>query len=148
MLKGNKIFVIGGIVLFGFALATPFLAKAADNGSPGGFFSGVGCYNSGMCGVCDFVKVLSNIFHFLRDDIGFPLAVLMIIYGGILMIFSAGSSKRVESGRKVLMAAIIGFAIVLAASLILNTVLMITTKSHFTPSNIFSGAGLKCQPPL
>jgi hypothetical protein len=60
----------------------------------------------------------------LADYVGFitnwivgiagALAVLFIIYGGVLFITSAGNTKRVETAKKTLTYAIIGIAVILA----------------------------------
>lgn len=93
----------------------------------GGLLSGINdvCYENGDCTFCDVVKVGTNIFNFLRNSIAFPIAVLFILYGGVLMIFAGGSKSQIENGKKILFAALIGFAIVLAVSLILNSVLVV-----------------------
>lgn len=83
------------------------------------------CLDSGNCNFCDAFTVASNIFKFLRNTIAFPVVVLMIIYGGMMMIFSGGSPQRVKNGKKAMSSALIGFAIVWGSSLILNTVLTI-----------------------
>ncbi len=138
MLKKSKLSLI---ILFLAGLGLPLLAQAQ-----GGFLSGIssGCYTYGSCDFCDIGKVITNIFNFLRNNIALPLAVLFVIYGGVVMIFSAGSSSRVASGRKILMSAIIGFAIVLGASLIINTALIVFSKSQFTISNVFGAGGITC----
>jgi len=144
MFRKNKILIFGGAaLLIGAGLLMPVLSHAQ-----GGFLTGLSnnCYNNGDCNFCDIGRVAANIFKFLRNDIAFPLAILMIIYGGIMMIFSAGSTARVATGRKILTAAVIGFAIVVGVSLILNTVLIIVTKSQFNFSTIFSG-GIQCLNP-
>jgi type IV secretory pathway VirB2 component (pilin) len=138
MLKKRKLLLVG-LSLVGMGL--PILAQAQ-----GGFLSGIsaGCYSFGSCDFCDIGKVITNIFNFLRNDIALPLAILMVIYGGVVMIFSSGSPARVTSGKKILMSAIIGFAIVLGASLIINTALTVLSKSKFTFSNVFSASGISC----
>ncbi len=88
----------------------------------------VNCYENGDCSFCDVVKVGTNIFNFLRNKIAFPIAVLFILYGGVLMIFAGGSKSQIENGKKILFAALIGFAIVLAVSLILNSVLIVLSE--------------------
>lgn len=93
----------------------------------GGLLEGIqnSCYEKGNCTFCDMIKVGTNIFNFLRNKIAFPVAVLFIIYGGILMVSSRGSKSQIENGKKILFAALIGFAIVLSVSLILNSVLIL-----------------------
>jgi hypothetical protein len=96
----------------------------------GGLLKGLpdSCYKNGDCTFCNVMQVGVNIFIFLRDKIAFPIAVLFILYGGVLMIFAGGSKSQIENGKKILFAALIGFAIVLAVSLILNSVLMVLSK--------------------
>lgn len=138
MSKKRKLLLTG---LFLLGMGLPILAQAQ-----GGFLSGISptCYDTGVCDFCDVGKVITNIFKFLRNDIALPLAVLMVIYGGIVMIFSTGSPARVTKGRKILISAVIGFAIVFGASLIINTTLIALTRSRLTISNVFDGGGISC----
>ena len=126
-------FIILGITLLpSFALASGASGSWSDcsGGPTSGLLKGIcgACYNNGDCTFCDVVKVGTNIFNFLRNSIAFPIAVLFILYGGVMMIFAGGSKAQAENGKKVLMAALIGFAIVLCVSLILNSVLMVLSK--------------------
>jgi hypothetical protein len=123
MLKLNKKTIGLGGLLIGVAVIIPNLVFAK-----GYLLQGISCINDGNCTFCDVGRLISNIFNILRNDIAFPLAILMVVYGGALMIFSGGDSKRVGNGRKTLMAALVGLAIVVGVSLILNTVIMLVTK--------------------
>jgi type IV secretory pathway VirB2 component (pilin) len=91
----------------------------------------------------------SNIIKFLRNVIAFPVVVLMIIYGGVMMIFSGGSPTRINTGKKSMTSALIGFGIVWGVSLILNSALMIITKSPASFNGFISGdlskAGWSCE---
>lgn len=145
MLKKRKLLLTG---LFLLGMSLPILAQAQ-----GGFLSGISpdCYNSGVCDFCDIGKVITNIFNFLRNDIAFPLAALMIIWGGIRLIFGGGgplekegSVKGIKAGKQILRSAIIGFAIVFGASLIINATLIAFTGSRLTISNVFSTSGINC----
>ena len=129
-------FIILGIVLL------PNLALAAA----GGLLSGINnaCYENGNCTFCDVMKVGSNIFLFLRDKIAFPVAILFIIYGGVMMIFAGGSKSQVENGKKILFSALIGFAIVFSVSLILNSVLMILAKETGSKWQAFINNKTEC----
>ena len=115
------------LLILGSILMPSFIGVQA---AAGGLLSGINnvCYENGDCTFCDVVKVGTNIFNFLRNSIAFPIAVLFILYGGVLMIFAGGSKSQIENGKKILFAALIGFAIVLAVSLILNSVLMVLSK--------------------
>jgi len=105
------------------APATGFRSILSTNGEQGRSLRV--CLDSGNCNFCDVFTVGSNIFKFLRNDIAFPVAVLMIIYGGVLMIFSGGSTKRVANGKKAMTSALTGFVIVWGVGLILNSALTI-----------------------
>ncbi|HNW96515.1 MAG TPA: pilin [Candidatus Paceibacterota bacterium] len=97
------------------------------------------CLDTGCCHLCDLMTVGSNIFKFLRNTIAFPVVILMIIYGGVMMIFSGGSPQRVNNGKKAMSSALIGFAIVWGVSLILNSVLMIIAKSPIDFKSFING---------
>ena len=105
------------------------------------------CLDTGCCDLCDFVTVVGNIFKFLRNEIAFPLAIFFIIYGGVLMIFSGGSAKRSQNGKKFMSSAIVGFAIVFGASLLVNTVMIIVSKSPLRFEAIINGrvAEMQCK---
>ena len=55
-------------------------------------------------------------------------ALIIIIYGGSLYLFSMGDTKKTEKGKKVLEYAIIGLAIILGAYIIINTALSVLTQ--------------------
>jgi type IV secretory pathway VirB2 component (pilin) len=141
-------FVILGIIL----LPTLALAGGASgswtepSGPTSGLLSGISgfCYENGNCTFCDVMKVGSNIFLFLRNNIAFPIAVLFIIYGGVMIIFAGGSKSQVENGKKVLFSALIGFAIVFSVSLILNSVLMILAKNTSSGWQAFINNKTEC----
>jgi type IV secretory pathway VirB2 component (pilin) len=97
------------------------------------------CLDSGNCNFCDAFTVASNIFKFLRNSIAFPIAVLMIIYGGVMMIFSGGSTKRVANGKKAMSSALVGFAIVWGGSLILNSALVIIAGAPASYKGFING---------
>ncbi len=73
------------------------------------------------CTWCDFLKFGQGIINFLIQDIAFPLAVLFIIYGGIMMMLNSGNPSKLKESQGVIWSAIIGIAIMLSAWIILNT---------------------------
>lgn len=126
----NKIVVLLLIIFLSPTIVSAGGASGSwgcSGGPTNGILKGIcgNCYENGDCTFCDVVKVGTNIFNFLRNSIAFPIAVLFILYGGVLMIFAGGSKSQIENGKKILFAALIGFAIVLAVSLILNSVLIV-----------------------
>lgn len=109
-------------LIVGMAMIIPNLAFADYY-----LLQGIGCIENGDCTFVDVSQLISNVINILRNKIAFPLALLMVIYGGALLIFSGGNQKRVTNGQNALKAAFIGLAIVVGFSLILNTVVMMLT---------------------
>ncbi|HNW96738.1 MAG TPA: hypothetical protein PLQ44_03350 [Candidatus Paceibacterota bacterium] len=128
-------------LILGLTLMPSFVGVQAA----GGLLSGITntCYEKGGCTFCDATKVGTNIFNFLRNKIAFPVTVLFIIYGGILMLSARGSKSQIENGRKILLAALIGFAIVFSVSLILNSVLVVLSKEKGSWQSFVNG-NVKC----
>lgn len=82
------------------------------------------CYTKGDCYFTDISTIAFNAYNFMRNTIAFPIAVFMVIIGGGMMIFSGGSKKLAEMGRKTFQTAIVGFLIVFGVGLILNSFLL------------------------
>ena len=66
---------------------------------------------------CDFFQLLSNIIGLL-SYIAVAVATLAIIWGGVTLLTSAGSEGNIKKGKGIIKAAVIGYAIVLAANII------------------------------
>lgn len=66
--------------------------------------------------------ILATIANMLISMAGFFL-VVMLIYGGIVYLTSAGNEKRVETGKNVITYAIIGIVIIFAAYLVAQFVI-------------------------
>jgi hypothetical protein len=73
------------------------------------------------CTWCHFGKLIENIIDFLMYLV-FPLAVLMIVIGGILIMTSGGSSSRFSKGKEMITGAIIGILIALISWMIIDTI--------------------------
>jgi type IV secretory pathway VirB2 component (pilin) len=73
------------------------------------------------CTWCNFVQFGQGIINFLMQNIAFPLAVLFIIYGGIMMMINSGNPSKLQESRGIIWAAVIGLAILLGSWVILNT---------------------------
>jgi type IV secretory pathway VirB2 component (pilin) len=66
--------------------------------------------------------LILTILDFFLGFLGL-LAVIMIIYGGMLYMTASGDQQKVDKGKKILMYAIIGIVIILMSFAIVNTVL-------------------------
>jgi hypothetical protein len=76
------------------------------------------------CTWCDLFRLFKNIIDFAMMII-FPLATIMIIYGGFLMLTAGDSAGRFDSGKKAITAAVIGILIALLSWLVLDTIFKI-----------------------
>lgn len=63
----------------------------------------------------DLGSVLTNIMNYLKKIAG-SIALIFIIIGGIMYMVSAGDKEMMERGKKTLIYALAGFAIVVASS--------------------------------
>lgn len=81
------------------------------------------CGFSGTCtDVNDLVEVLIKQGKMIFGLIGM-VALASFVYGGFLMVFSFGSSDKIQQGKDVMVAAVIGIVIVFSAYIIVNFVL-------------------------
>jgi hypothetical protein len=69
-----------------------------------------------------FRTLARTIVNFFLYFLGF-LATIMIIYGGILYVTSAGNDENVQKAKKILMYAIVGIIVILLSFAIVNTVI-------------------------
>lgn len=92
----------------------------------------VPCGGSGepACGWPEFNKLIENVMNFMLT-IAIPLAIVVIIYGGFLLMTSGGSEKRIADGRQAILAAIIGLAIVFGSFIIIKLIGMAIGMEFF-----------------
>jgi hypothetical protein len=67
-------------------------------------------------------SLVLTIVNFFLGFLGL-LAVLMIIYGGVLYMTAAGEQGKIDKGKKIIMYAVIGIIIILLSFALVNTVL-------------------------
>jgi len=80
--------------------------------------------NGPNCTVCHLFKLIVNITEFLFKQVALPLAGLLFLIGGIMMISAGGVESRYKKGKDILINTLIGLVIVLAAFAIVNTLMM------------------------
>jgi len=73
-----------------------------------------------MCTLCDLISGFNNIIQYLMK-IAIGMALLAISIGGVMYVVSAGDSGLIDSAKSVMKNAAIGFVIIFAAFLIINT---------------------------
>jgi len=111
--------ISAGITLFATSLLLPVFAVAADCGVNTGTGKVTLCTpNTSTASVAAIIQAVTNwILGF-----GGALAILMIIYGGVIYVTSAGNEKRVTQAKQILTFAIIGLIVILLALVIVQFV--------------------------
>jgi hypothetical protein len=79
------------------------------------------------CDAGDLQQLVINVINFLIV-ISSIIAVVFIIWGGILMLTSAGSADRIAQGKRAMTAAVIGIVIVLISWVLINTFINVFTN--------------------
>ena len=112
----------------GFALL-PIIAGAAGLVPCGGLSHG-----ENPCTYCDLLKLFKGIIDFLMYVI-FPIATIMIIWGGIVIMTARESPEQVKRGRAIITAAVVGILIALLSWLILDTIFKVIAP-NFKVANL------------
>jgi hypothetical protein len=73
--------------------------------------------------------LFKRIVDFVTINIIFPLAVLMFVIGGVMFLTAGGDPGKIGGAKKILTAVVIGLAIILAAWLIVGTVITFLTPA-------------------
>lgn len=123
-------------------LFLPLAARAADASTCGGFgklfeIGGGGNLASGIRVFCTAEDLITFVINGLLTLAG-TVAVLFIILGGFRYMTAAGNEEASESGRKILMNAVIGLVIVVMAAAIVRVV--VTTLQSSGPSSSQNGS--------
>jgi len=81
------------------------------------------------CTLCHLFVLFKRIVDFLTLNVLFPLAVLMIVVGGVMFLTAAGDPGRIGTAKKILTSVVIGLLIIFLAWLIVDTIIMFITES-------------------
>jgi hypothetical protein len=73
-----------------------------------------------MCTLCDLIAGMNNIIQYLMK-ISIGVALLAMSIGGVMYVVSAGDSKLIDQAKGTMKNAAIGFVIIFAGWLIINT---------------------------
>ncbi|HZX00875.1 MAG TPA: pilin [Candidatus Paceibacterota bacterium] len=66
-------------------------------------------------------QLINNLITFLLE-VSIPLAVLVILYGGFLILTAAGSEGRYEQGKNAIIGAVIGLFIVFGSYILVSLI--------------------------
>ncbi|SRR6056297_679227 len=112
----KKFFLILGVFFFlNFLLFAFFSPQVCAQGIVSS------CSGAG-CGLNDLVITAINIAKWILGITG-SLALLMFVYGGVVLIFSGGNQERVSQGKQVLVNAVIGLVAIFATYLVIGFIL-------------------------
>lgn len=78
-------------------------------------------YNTGDYSLNDIMAIVISVSGWILGIVG-SLALLMFVYGGFMFLISAGSSDKIGQAQKILVAAVIGLAIVFCSYMIIRFV--------------------------
>lgn len=97
----------------------------------GVIFKGVtkSCYKAGICTLCDILVVFVNVANVILRLFAI-LGVIFVVYGAAFMMLSQGSSERLNKGKGVLKAAVIGSFIVLGAWQVMSIVVLLVANGQ------------------
>jgi hypothetical protein len=118
--KVKKSLALGAATLFNLSVAAVAFAQGgagliSPTDQPGRLAQATGGQGSAR----DLVLTFLNFF------LGFLglLAVIMVIYGGIMYVTAAGEQDKADKGKKIIMYAIVGIVIILLSFALVNTIL-------------------------
>jgi len=77
------------------------------------------------CGWNELMALVNRVIKFILFDMVVPIAAIMFVYAGVLMITAGGDTGAVTKARSVFTNAVIGFIVAVAAWLIIRTILSI-----------------------
>jgi len=120
----KKILILSAVLVVTLATILPLIASAkivpdcvGADGQPG------------PCDLCDFFKLITNIFKFITLSLVPPLAALLALIAGFLFLTSGGSEQRVSQAKKIFTNLIIGLVVVYVSWLVINSVIVIIAKN-------------------
>jgi len=150
-MRHQKNFLPIFIILCGIAIAVP-LVVFADH--PNGthlivcatHYNFIGPPPAGQapstpfCNICDLLVLVQTAFNFVWTYLTIPIATVMFLYGGFLMILPSftGNTNQATKGRKVLLNTVLGLAIVFFAWIGVDSILKIMgaqQSGNFGPWN-------------
>ncbi len=118
------------ILFASLAISLPLFVFAANVSVPG-VGTLIPCGQEGdTCTFKDIARLIQNVISFLAFYIAAPLATLAIMYAGFKYLTSMDKPGPREEAKKILQNVLIGFFFVLAAWLIVDTILDVLLKNN------------------
>lgn len=89
------------------------------------------CQNPQTCGTCEFVELINNVISFLITFASIA-ATLLIMYAGFKLVTSGGNVSAKGFAKSMITSVLIGYVLILAAFLIVNTALGVLLPGNST----------------
>lgn len=125
---------MGGVFAFAHTASAQTIGEQYDNiREQGIIFAGIcevsstttcECRDSGNCTLAEGLQVLVNVSVFVLAISGSVL-LLMFVYGGMSWLFSQGRPDWVEKGKKTLIGAVVGLAIIFGAYVAISVIISV-----------------------
>jgi hypothetical protein len=106
-----------GLVII--VLIFPLQVYAQERGFLGGPIVPCGGAEQGPCTLCDIFVLGRNIINFIFELI-LVIAPIFIVFGGGIVLLSAGTPARIELGKRMILSTVIGVVIALVSWTVLN----------------------------
>ena len=136
------------LLIFILSIALPFAVYAAE--STGLVTCGL-MSSKTLCNICDLVILFQTLVNKANSYFAFPLAALMLGYGGFLMVlsgFQGGNAGLYTKGTKVLTNTLIGIIIIFCSWLAIDTLLKtVGAYQHNTTGNFGPWNVIECVSP-
>lgn len=100
----------------------------------------VACNDPRTCGSCELVSLINNVIQFVIQ-ISVVIAAIILVYAGLIMVTSSGNPGQITRAKGLFFNVVIGLLILLAAFLIVNTILSALLR---TGSPAFSWQTIEC----
>jgi len=87
-----------------------------------------------ICGWCDLMQLCQNVIKFVTE-ISLLLAVIFIVYGGLMMMIFSYRPEKISESKEIIKAAVIGVIIITVSWVLLNTLFHLLTGKADWPWN-------------
>ncbi len=92
--------------------------------------------NPAECTTCDLFRLVKNIIDFVLIGLMPPLATLLFVWGGFLILMGGANPGLISQGKTICWNAAIGIAIISASWLITNTIIKSLAEESVTNPNV------------
>jgi len=127
----KKIILILSLIIFPvFVQAAGLVPNCGEIGQP-------------ACTFCDLFILFNNVIKFVMVDLVPPVAVLMLVVGGIMYFFAGTSPSALTKAKSIITSVAIGLIIIFCSWIIVNTVL--TKIGIVNTDSLLHWYEIKCQ---